>query len=101
MAEPETLRGEFFETVVERPPKGWKLGYFTLSLRNPDEHKVIEAWRHGAFAVHQVRSGGRLSHAPTGLGIWTFDTLDLAAECAERIEPLAAWEDFDKPIPSG
>lgn len=99
-----TIRGEFAETVVGMPPEGWTLGHVTLTLRNPPERIAVEAWRRGAFAVHEIfwpESGGRLTHAPTGLKIWRFPTMDEAAELAERIEPLADWGSILESVPAG
>ena len=94
---------EFAETVVGQPPEGWALGHVTVTLRNK-ERKPIEAWRRGAFAVHEVFSpikGGRLTHAPTGLKIWFSGSMDEAAELAERLEPLADWSAITKALPLG
>lgn len=99
------IRQEFLTTVVERPPEGWTLGYFTLNLHYPDERIPVEAWRRGAFAVHErVGSDGKqavLSHAPTGLRINSFSTMDEAAECAEKIEPLTDWNAITKKFDTG
>lgn len=99
-----TIRGKFAETVVGAPPEGWTLGHVTLTLHSPPERIAVEAWRRGAFAVHQVfwpESGGRLTHAPTGLKIWCFASMDEAAELAEKIEPLADWNSIREMLPSG
>jgi hypothetical protein len=94
-----TIRGGFSETVIGAPPEGWTLGHVTLTLLNPEERVPVEAWRRGAFAVHEAEGGGRLTHAPTGLRIWTCDTMDTAAELAQRIEGLADWESIKKMLP--
>jgi hypothetical protein len=94
---------EFAETVVGAPPEGWVLGHVTI-MRRTKNAKPIEAWRRGAFAVHEVfapHHGGRLTHAPTGLANWTFDTMDKAADLAERIEGLADWGTIKSELPSG
>lgn len=96
------IHDEFEEVLVESPPDGWLRGHVTLALRNPEERVPVEAWRRGAFAVHRTCAGGaRLSHAPSGLGIWTFDNMDVAAEAAEQMEPLADWNSFTKEVPAG
>ena len=98
-----TIRGEFAETVVGQPPEGWTLGHVTVTLRD-NKRVPIEAWRRGAFAVHEVFSpnkGGRLTHAPTGLKIWFSGTMDQAAELAEKLEPLADWNAITKALPLG
>ena len=92
------IRGSYHETVVGTPPEGWTLGHVTLTLRYPDERIPVEAWRRGAFAVHEVELGARLTHAPTGLRIWTCGTMDEAVELADRIEPLADWSAFKEEL---
>jgi hypothetical protein len=95
---------EFAETLVGSAPEGWTAGYVTVTLRNPDRRLPVEAWRRGAFAIHEVLSptgGFRLSHAPTGLCIWSFEALEDAVELAEKIEPLADWNSFKKMLPPG
>lgn len=94
---------EFEDVVVGSPPDGWTLGHATVNLQN-GRRKPIEAWRRGAFAVHQVNceSGiGRLTHAPTGHMIWTCETMDQAAELAERIESLTDWGAIKEKLPLG
>jgi hypothetical protein len=91
-------RIEFPEIIVGLPPDGWTMGHVTVKT---DERPpfIVECWAHGAFAVHplEIESGSprkrlaRLSHKPTGLNIGTFETLDLATEAAELIEPLTNW----------
>lgn len=98
VGEGKMIRGSYAETVVGAPPDGWTLGHVTLTLRYPDERVPVEAWRRGAFAVHEAEGGARLTHAPTGLRIWTFDTMDGATELAERIEPLADWSSFKEEL---
>jgi hypothetical protein len=96
------IRSELHETIVGSPPEGWSLGHVTIDLKNPDERVAVEAFRRGVFAIHQVWSGRwRLSHAPTGLQIWTTDTLGKTAELADRILPLADWGAIEKMEPSG
>lgn len=100
------IRQEFIETVVENPPEGWTLGHFTVDLHSPKERIPVEAWRRGAFAVHErCNSDGSkcavLSHAPTGLRINSFSTMDDAAECAEKIEPLTDWNAITKKFDTG
>lgn len=94
---------EFEEVVVGTPPDGWTLGHATVVVL--DRRQPIEAWRRGAFAVHQVNScdsgTGRLTHAPTGLRIWTCETMDQAAELAERIESLTDWGGIKTILPYG
>jgi hypothetical protein len=93
---------EFEEVVLGSPPDGWTLGHATVDVLG--RRKSVEAWRRGAFAVHQVNceSGkGRLTHAPTGLLIWTCESMDHAAELAERIENLTDWSAINKMIPCG
>lgn len=99
------IREEFIETIVERPPEGWTLGHVTIQLYYPEERIPVEAWRKGAFAVHE-RMGwaGKeaiLTHAPTGLRINSFSTMDDAAECAEKIEPLTDWGAVEKKFDTG
>jgi hypothetical protein len=100
-----TIRGELIEVVTGAAPDGWEHGEVIISLVHPDNRAVIEAWRHGAFAVHEVKRiggrGWRLSHAPSGLQIWTFSTMEDAVELAERIEPLTDWNAINKMLPSG
>jgi hypothetical protein len=92
------IRGEFIETIVGAPPEGWTLGHVTLQLHCPDERIPVEAWRNGAFAVHQVERElpGRLTHAPTGLRINDFASMDDAVMCAEKIEPFTDWSAITK-----
>lgn len=90
-------RIEFPEIIVGTPPDGWAFGHVRV-ITDIGAAFIVECWTHGAFAVHplEVESGprkrlARLSHIPTGLNIGTFETLDLAAEAAELIEPLTDW----------
>lgn len=89
------VREQFLETIVGNPPDGWTLGHVTLTLHGPEERIPVEAWRSGAFAIHEgVGRDGKeavLTHAPTGLRIHSFATMDDAAECAEKIERLTDW----------
>ena len=99
-----TLHNELIETVIGIPPPGWSLGHVTINGRN-GQRMPIEAMRHGHFAVHEVERmagrGWRLTHAPSGLQIWTFPTLEQAIELAERIEGFTDWGAFDKMLPAG
>lgn len=92
---------EFEEVILGNPPEGWILGHVTVTKR--ESRKPVEAWRRGAFAVHQVNNceegNGRLTHAPTGRAIWTFETLDLATELAEQIEQLTDWDAIKSEVP--
>lgn len=96
-----TLHGEFVETLSGDQPTGWIPGHVTVTLRH-GERAAVEAWRHSAFAIHQIIGfGWRLTHAPTGLTIWTFDSVVDAVECVSRIEPLAEWAAITKRMPPG
>jgi hypothetical protein len=98
-----TVRDEFIETIVGTPPTGWTLGHVTLQLYRPEERVPVEAWRCGAFAVHQVQRElpARLTHAPTGLRIDDFETMDDAVMCAEQIEPFTDWAAITKRFETG
>lgn len=99
------IRQQFEETVLGAPPSGWTLGHLTLHLRNPEERIAVEAWRRGAFAIHEGMDwDGKiaiLSHAPTGLRINAFATMDEASECAEKIEPLTDWNAITEKFETG
>jgi hypothetical protein len=99
------LKDELLETVVGIPPDGWSLGHVTINGRSEDDRMPIEAMRRGAFAVHEVNRidgrGWRVSHAPSGLQIWTFSTFSEAIELAERIESMTDWGQIKKQLPSG
>jgi hypothetical protein len=96
------IRGELIETVTGAPPDGWEHGEVIISLRNPNDRAVVEAWRLGSFAVHAVVGGGwRLTHAPSGLRIWSFSTTREAIELAERIEAMTDWTAIKKELPMG
>lgn len=98
------IRGEFVELLTGPAPKGWDRGHVTVTLKDPLEKVVVEAWRHGAFAVHEVYwpvSGWRLTHAPTGLQIWSCRNIGDALALAERIEPFTAWDEIKEMLPSG
>lgn len=101
----DRIRGVFSKTISGQPIDGWQRGHVSLALKNPSERVPVEAWRRGAFAIHEVAGGdgdvARLTHAPTGLGIYTFNTAGQAAECVKRIEPLADWESINKEMQSG
>jgi hypothetical protein len=102
------IRHQFEETIIEKPPEGWKLGHVTLDLHYPDERVPGEAWRRGEFALH-VRHGSEgveaiITHVPTGMRVnphYSFQTLDAAAECAERLEPLTDWSSIKARLGSG
>ena len=100
------IREEFIETVVERPPEGWTLGHVTVQLHHPDERLPVEAWRRGAFAIHErvgpnCEKEAVLTHAPTGLRVNSFATMDDATECADKIEPFADWGAITKKFETG
>lgn len=101
----DRIRGVFNTTITGSPLEGWQRGHVSLALRNPPERLPVEAWRHGAFAIHETfgydGEGARLTHAPTGLAIYTFDTKDQAAECVKHIEPLADWDSIKSEMKSG
>lgn len=101
MTERKLIQGEFYGTAVGAPPDGWTPGHATLTLKSPDDRVAIEAWRSGAFAIHEVRFGWHLTHVPTGLRIWTFDTPELAAECAQRIRSFADFDAIKEKMPKG
>jgi hypothetical protein len=94
------IREQFIEIVEGSPPEGWVLGHVTLQLYGPEERVAVEAWRRNVFAIHEREScEGKeavLTHAPTGLRIDSFPTVDEAAECAEKIEPFADWSSINK-----
>jgi hypothetical protein len=97
-----SIRNELEEIIVGSPPDGWSLGHVTVNLLNPEERIPVEAWRRGAFAVHDLSSGGaRLTHAPSGLRIWSFRTKDEAVEATEAMEPFTDWTAFTEVLPSG
>ena len=90
------LRDTFELEMVGLPPKGWALGHMKIHAKRPEQEDgpvITEAWTRGAFAIHRTKDGGaRLSHIPTGMGIWTFESPDLAAQCAEEIGGFANWQ---------
>lgn len=92
-----TLRDTFELELVGSAPPGWTTGHMKIHAKRPEEEDgpvITEAWIKGAFAIHLTKGGGaRLSHIPTGMGIWTFDNPDLAVECAENIEGFANWQE--------
>lgn len=97
------MQDEFDLMVSGKRPAGWTKGHVTLQLRHGTS-LCVEAWRRGAFAVHRVRlerGEGRLTHAPSGLQIWTFPTTTDAVELAEKIEGLADWGAIEKKMPRG
>lgn len=98
-----TIRDEFVEIIVGAPPEGWTLGHVTLHLHSPEERVSVEAWRRGAFAVHEVRGSQpcRLTHAPTGLAINSFETMDDAVMCAEQIESFTDWPAITQMMTTG
>jgi hypothetical protein len=95
----------FEETVTGPAPDGWTKGYVTLQLYSPEQRLPIEAWRRDAFAVHERETwDGKeavLTHAPTGLRINSFGTVDDAVECADKIQALADWGAIDKRFDTG
>lgn len=96
------IRDEFEEVLIMSPPDRWARGHVTISLINPEEKHAIEAWRRGAFAVHELANGrASLTHAPTGLKIYIFDDMDKAAECAQAIEALTDWSAITGMMPAG
>jgi hypothetical protein len=101
----DRIRGIFNRTISGSPFEGWQHGHVSLALRNPPERLPVEAWRRGAFAIHKTfgydGEGARLTHAPTGLAIYTFETKGQAAECVKRIEPLADWDSIKSKMQSG
>lgn len=95
------MNAESFPSMEAPPPAGWTLGEVTLTIDRPKKKKIpIVAWRRGAMAVHERVSVGLkeavITHAPTGLRIYSFPTRDIAAECAEKLEPLADWDRISK-----
>lgn len=100
----KAIRGELIATISRQPPEGWTAGHVSVTLKHHDERVAIEAWRRGPFAVHETTwptSGARLTHAPTGLKIWSFDSMAAACALAEKIEPLADWDTIKDEMPSG
>lgn len=99
------LKDELIETIIGIPPPGWELGHATINGRADRDREVIEAMRRGAFAVHEVNQidgrGWRLSHAPSGLQIWTFREMEDAIALAERIENFTDWQTIKKMLPVG
>ena len=98
------MDSELLETVIGIPPAGWELGHVTVTMRG-GERQPIEAMRRGAFAVHEIETSygrkWRLTHAPTGLQIWSFYDADKTFELAHKIEPLADWSTIRKMMPPG
>lgn len=86
----------YLETVDDVLPDGWSYGHVTIVLGD-GERTALEAWRRGAFAVHQVRNpaGAILTHAPSGRRIAEFPTMDMATRCAESIDGFADWFDSE------
>lgn len=97
------IRNEFAETVSGEAPEGWERGHVTIQLKDPDEKVAVEAWRKGAFAIHEIINPvrARLTHAPTGLQIYSTTDAATAAEFAARIEPFTNWDDIKERMPSG
>lgn len=100
------IEEEFLDTVTGSPPKGWSLGDVIIQIERPKKKRLqVEAWRRGAFALHEREfPDGRetiLTHAPTGLRIYSFPSLELTIELADRIEPLADWSAITKKMPLG
>lgn len=96
------LKDELVMTVRGDVPEGWSLGHATIRGLNHDEKIAIEALRCGSFAVHETIGGNwRLSHAPTGLQIWTFGSRRQALELAKRIEAFTDWSAIKDTLPKG
>lgn len=99
------LKDHFDLELVGSPPQGWSTGHMKIHARRPadeDGPVITEAWLKGAFAIHLTKDGvARLSHAPTGMGIWTFETPELAADCADDIAPFADWAAIKRRLKSG
>lgn len=95
-----SLRDTFELELVGSPPEGWYTGHMKIFPKHPEHEEgpvITEAWIKGAFAIHLTKDGeARLSHIPTGMGIWTFETPDLAAEFAQEIEGLANWHELKR-----
>jgi len=90
------LRDTFKLELAGSTPEGWAVGSMKIHAKNPEQEYgsvITEAWTKGAFAIHLTKDGGaRLSHTPTGMGIWTFETPEFAAQCADEIGGFANWE---------
>ena len=93
----------FLPTMTGTPPEGWAPGYVTIHIERPEETRIpVEAWRRGAFAIHgreywaddgeKMESEAVLTHAPTGLRIYSFSDPAMAAKLAEAIAPLTDWD---------
>lgn len=96
------LRDTFELELAGAAPDGWNVGHMKIHAQRPeieDGPVITEAWTKGAFAIHLTKDGGaRLSHIPTGMGISTFETPELAAKCADNIESFANWEEVGPQI---
>ncbi len=96
------LDAELKSTVNCPVPDGWSLGHATIRGLRGGEKMAIEALRYGAFAVHETISGNwRLTHAPSGLQIWTFNNQTQAVELAKRIETFTDWNAIKDTLPEG
>lgn len=97
------IRGEFLEKISGAAPVGWERGDVLLTLEHPDERISIEAWRKGAFAIHETQwpHGARLTHAPSGLSVYYARDVAEAAEFADRIEPFTDWGAIKEKMPHG
>jgi hypothetical protein len=89
------LRDTFQLELTGTPPDGWVAGHMKIHAKRPEQEDgpvITEAWTKGSFAIHFVKDGGaRLSHIPTGMGIYSFETPELAAMCADEIAGFADW----------
>lgn len=97
---------ESFPSMKAKPPEGWTLGEVTITIERPEKKKIpVMAWRLGALAVHERISVGLkeavITHGPTGLRIYSFPTKEIAAECAEMLEPLTDWAAISKVMKRG
>jgi len=100
------IREEFLDTVTGNAPEGWDKGNVIVHIERPRVRKIqVEAWRRGPFALHEREFSGEretiLTHAPTGLRIYSFPSVEQVIELAERIEPLADWSAITKKMPPG
>jgi len=90
------MSDERFPSMEAAPPDGWTMGDVTLTIERPKKKKIpVVAWRRGSLAVHdRIAVGLReavITHAPTGLRIYSFPTREIATECAEKLETLTDW----------
>ncbi|WP_316176196.1 hypothetical protein [Bradyrhizobium sp. SZCCHNRI1073] len=97
---------EFLDTVIGPAPEGWALGEVIIQIERPKRKRLqVEAWKRGPFAMHEREfADGRetvLTHAPTGLRIFSFPSVEQTIELADRIEPLTDWSAITKKMPLG